>query len=225
MIGEEACGLDWYIPLENLTEKFYFAQHEVGYLEAGALVEFMVNTWGWQSFSEFYRNIPSPAAPVDGQINGIDTVSGVMGAALQAHFGLTLERLEERFLEALQKETLSTDYVQDVHLTVTYYDTVRRYQRILDPSAFFLTAWLLDSQQMREEGVVADYVRHPSMPENQALETMLVDADVALRDMDYVRLAELLLSINLVLDGIERNDHEPFLASPLASEYLEQVLK
>ena len=33
--------LDWYIPISTLVDDFYTHQHEIGYLEAGALIEFM----------------------------------------------------------------------------------------------------------------------------------------------------------------------------------------
>ena len=57
------CGLDRYIPLEELLDHFYVAQHEIGYLEAGSLVAFMVDTWGWTAFSSFYRDIHPVARP------------------------------------------------------------------------------------------------------------------------------------------------------------------
>ena len=54
---KRVCGLGWYIPLTRLVEDFYQEQHEIGYLQAGALVEFMVENWGWEAFFEFYRDI------------------------------------------------------------------------------------------------------------------------------------------------------------------------
>jgi hypothetical protein len=44
-------GLDWFIPLETLAENFYQSQHEIGYLEAGALVEFMRLAGGLNQFT------------------------------------------------------------------------------------------------------------------------------------------------------------------------------
>ena len=40
--GCQVCGLGWYIPLPELADDFYNAQHEIGYLQAGALVEILV---------------------------------------------------------------------------------------------------------------------------------------------------------------------------------------
>ena len=39
----QVCGLDWYIPMDELVDDFYLEQHEISYLEAGALVEFMAS--------------------------------------------------------------------------------------------------------------------------------------------------------------------------------------
>ncbi len=80
-------------------------------------------------------------------------------------------------LAALQEEILHPELVEDVRLNVSFFETVRRYQQLLDPSAYFLTAWLPDGKTMREQGLVADFLRRPSTPENLALEVMLVKAD------------------------------------------------
>ena len=45
--------LGWYLPLADLADSFYTSQHEIGYLEGGALVNFMVNKYGWEAFSDF----------------------------------------------------------------------------------------------------------------------------------------------------------------------------
>lgn len=187
----QGCSLSQYLPLPELIDNFYFSQHEIGYLQAGALVEFMVDTWGWQAFSDFYRNIK----PIED-----GSQSEAMDAALQVHLGLSLEELEAHFVETLREQPVTPDFAEDVRLTVSFYDTVRRYQRMLDPSAYFLTAWLPGNEQMRERGIVADYLRHPSAPENLALESMLVAADAYLRSGDFERTQLMLDSVNAVLD-------------------------
>jgi hypothetical protein len=200
--AEPICGLNRYLPLDKLADDFYSSQHETGYLEAGSLIEFMVNTWGWPAFSDFYRDIhPDPSGS---QAKAIDK-------ALQVHFGLGLAELEDRFLEALRTEKLTPELVDDVRLTIDYYDTVRRYQKLLDPSAYFLTAWLPDASTMRRRGIVADYLRRPSEPSNVALETLLVQADSALSSGDYVLSEDLLKAINASLDALPQGsqDHPP----------------
>lgn len=185
------CGLDFYISLPVLADDFYLSQHEIGYLQAGALTEFIVETWGWDAFSAFYRDMRPPS-------NG--SQAAVIDDALQEHFGLTLTEMDDRFRTALREEELTVDLVDDVYVTVSFYDTVRRYQQILDPSAYFLTAWLLDAREMRERAIVADYLRRPTSVENDALEKLLVAADQALRSGDYGRARELVGAVNAALD-------------------------
>jgi hypothetical protein len=221
--GVEICGLDWYIPLILLLDDFYFSQHEIGYLQAGALVEFMVDTWGWDAFSDFYRDIhPQAESPEDSQLGG-GTQALAIDTALWDHFGLNLQKLEGSFLEALEGETLTPVLVEDVRMSVTFYEALRSYQELLDPSAYFMTAWLPDGGQIRERGIVADFLRRPLETENLVLETMLVAADANLREGDYERMEEMLIAINAALDAFSSGDADPFAANPIAADYLHLV--
>lgn len=204
--------LGLYVPLSELAEDFYPVQHETGYLEGSALIEYMVDTWGWERFSDFFRNIPRPSEEEDaGVLEALDV-------ALEEHFGLTLEELEQDFLAALEEYPLTPELRSDVRLTIEFYDTVRRYQQRLDPSAYFLTAWLPPAEEMRERGIVADFLRHPEEPANLALEALLVDADAHLRAADYDRTSALLEAVNAALEGFERGVSDPFEADPLAAD-------
>jgi hypothetical protein len=211
------CGLDWYLPLGPLIDNFYLSQHEIGYIEAGALVEFIVERWGWQAFSDFYRDIHPQPPEASQEVN--NQQSRAMQAALEAHFGITLAQLEERFLDNLRQQALTPENSEDTRLTVELYNTVRRYQQLLDPSAYFLTAWLPDSAQMRQRHIVADYLRHPMQPENLALETMLVAADADLLGGDYAGVEQLITAANAVLEVVENGGAAPFAAYPLAGDY------
>ena len=183
--------LGWYQPLDHLAENFYPSQHEIGYMEAGALVEYMVERWGWEAFNRFYRDIhPGPRG--GGQV-------GPMDAALTRHFGITFAQLEGDYLKALRLETVTDQIKEDVRLTVAFYDTVRRYQQAFDPSAYYLTTWLPDGKQMRERGIVADYLRHPSAPTNIALETLLVSAYDQLRAGNYDQAERLVETVDQAL--------------------------
>jgi len=186
--------LDWYLPLGTLLEDFYLSQHEISYLEAGALVEYMIVRWGWEAFENFYRDIrPDPRNR--GMLAALNN-------ALASHFGLTFSRLEEDFQTALRLQELTPAFRDDVLLTVEYYNTVRRYQLALDPSAHYLAAWLPDRKEMQERGIVADYLRSPTEPVNILIETLLVAADRSLRDGNYTETARVLESINAALDRI-----------------------
>jgi hypothetical protein len=189
--------LGWYLPLEPLADDFYHAQHEVGYLQAGALIQYMVRTWGWEAFSDFYRDIhPHESGE---QSKAIDT-------ALQKHFGLTFGQLERRFVNELQQQHINPDLYDDVRLVVSYYETVRRYQQVLDPSAYFLTAWLPDGSEMRERELVADYLRRPSNQENIVLESLIIQAGEQLHKGDFGKAERLLSIINQALDEYNQVD-------------------
>jgi hypothetical protein len=216
----EGCGIGRYIPLKTLIDNFYFEQHEIGYLEAAALIEYMANTWGWEGFSAFYRDIHPLKTPEAQTSAQNQTQSDAMEAALQKHFGLSLAQLEQQFVAALSAEQLSPDLAEDLRLGVMFYDTARRYQLALDPSAHFLTAWLMDGEQMRKREIVADYTRRPTQPEALALEMMLAAAGEGLRQADFNTTAQLLKDVNVVLDLYPQQGLQAFANLPLAGDYL-----
>lgn len=201
-------GLGWYLSLEALANDFYHSQHEIGYLEAGALVEFMVETWGWEAFADFYGDIPERSTP-----------SQALDEALRLHFGFDLAELEARFIAALRRQPYDAALLADVRLTVQHYDTVRRYQQALDPSAYFMTVWLPDSERMRQEGIVADYLRHPETPLHVVLELMLANAGEALVEGRYPQVEQHLFAANAVLDALEQGWDNPLDASLLAADF------
>ena len=183
--------LHWYIPLRTLADEFYPQQHEIGYLEAAALVGYMVEAYGWKAFDAFYRDIH--AAPDGRDSQAIDT-------ALQAHFGITFTELEGSYLELLKGQTAPADVRDDLRSSVQFYDTVCRYQQALDPSAYFMTAWLPDYMMMIQRGIVADFLRHPGGMDNRLIEAMLVNADHSLRAGEYDQAERTLKGVNVLLD-------------------------
>jgi hypothetical protein len=183
--------MGWYIPLKDLTDNFYPQQHEVGYLEAGALIQYMVEKYGWSAFDDFYRHLPDP---------GQRTPSEELDAALRTQFGISLSDLETDLIASLKTQAVTADIRADLRLSVRFYDTVRRYQQDLDPSAYYLTAWLPDGKTMRDQGIVADYLRHPDGWKNRLIEPLLVRADKELRLGEYVQVEKTLDWINWLLD-------------------------
>jgi hypothetical protein len=109
------------------------------------------------------------------------------------------------FKTDLHRQNINPDMYEDVILSVTYYEAVRRYQRMLDPSAYFLTAWLPDGEQMRQRGIVADYLRRPSTPENQVIEELLVEIDLHIRAGNYLKAEKELKLVDQKLDLIEND--------------------
>jgi hypothetical protein len=74
----------------------------------------------------------------------------------------------------------------------------------MDPSAYFLNAWLPDASAMRQRGIVADFVRHPDSGANRQIENLLVSADVQLRAANYNAAEIDIRAINLLLDLLGR---------------------
>ena len=179
LLGPRAAALldqGRYIPLTSIANDFYNQQHDIGYLEAGVLVQYLVETYSWDAFNEFYRSIPAPEN---------QAVTAVIDTALHAHFGITFSDLETAHLAYLRSQTVSEEVRNDLQLTVTFFDTVRRYQEALDPSAYFLTAWLPDGSVMRQRGIVADFLRHPGEWDNRLFESLLIRSQRELFGGDF----------------------------------------
>jgi hypothetical protein len=190
----------WFIPLRVLVDDFYATQHEIGYLQAAALLGYMEERWGWEAFDTFYRSISRPEDPVEHV--------QVIEAALFQNFGISLDELEGDFIKALSEELVTAEHIEDVRLTVEYYDTLRRYQRAFDPSAYFRTAWLLWNEDMRNRGVVADYLRRPEAPENLAIENLLLGANLRFMEGDYSGAQHFLDAIHASLDILIESEAE-----------------
>jgi hypothetical protein len=196
-LGSRAAALldlGWYIPLATLANDFYNQQHDISYLEAGSLIQYLVVTYGWDAFNLFYRNIPAP---------GDQTISSVIGTALHNRFGFGLTDLESAYLAYLRLQTITEGVRTDLQLTVTFFDTVRRYQKALDPSAYFLIAWLPDGAVMRQRGIVADFLRRPLGWDNRLLESLLTRSQKELFSGDYEHTAITLKWANWVLNGFD----------------------
>ena len=112
-------------------------------------------------------------------------------------------------------------YLSSSSCQVSFFEVMRRYQQALDPSAYFLTAWLPDGPVMRERGITADLLRRPSSIENLALETLLVSADQAMEEGDFEAAAEALEAVSLALDAMAAGNPDAFGIHPLANAYFE----
>lgn len=199
-------ALDRYIPLADLANAFYPAQHEIGYLEAGAFIHYLVARDGWETFKAMYASFQT--APTD---------AAMLDAALQRHYGLSLADLEAEWLAHLRALPVDAAQVDDLRLTVALFDTLRRYQQLKDPAAYFLSAWLPDGREARRRSIVGDFVRHPLTPDHIALEAMLDAAGTDLQAGDYTSAAHLLAAVNAALDAGD------LAAVPLAADYLQVV--
>lgn len=200
--------LERYIPLAQLIDNFYPVQHEIGYLQAAGLVNYLIGLRGWEHFRAFYSDVTQDDAA---------TLSEAVDLNLQIYYNKTLADLEAEWLAYLQTIPLDDAVVADLATTIRYFDVMRQYQVQYDPTAYFLTAWLPYPQEVEEQGNPADLMRHPQTEVNITLEVMLHDADMALRNGDYNRA-------NVLLDSIMRvlNNKGAFI-DPLATSYLNIV--
>jgi hypothetical protein len=199
-----------YIPIATLANDFYPVQHEIGYLEAGGLVKYLVDTYGWSVYRDFYSGVTledsaSPAAALD--------------RGFQTHYGKSLSTMEAEWLAYLSQIEVSESAITDLATTIRFYNVMRHYQTIYDPTAHFLNAWLPYPYDVIEKGNPADLTGHPREEINITLETMLVAADEAMRDGDYNRA-------NIILESISRvMETEGAFIDPLAINYRNIVRK
>lgn len=186
-----------FIPLKTMAkDDFYKLQHEYSYLEAGALVEYLVATYGWEGFDGFYCDIMMP---------GPYTKSWkTMDLALQQHFEITLAQLEDNFIAELETYTVSDETRDDVRLTASLFDTMRRYQEMLDPSAYLYTVWVPTIDEINRYDVVADYLRQPEEPINIQVTALLVQARQQWEKSEFDQLEQTLAEITFILDNYQR---------------------
>jgi len=180
--------LNGYVPLAELADDFYPAQHEIGYLEAGGFVDFLVERYGWPAVRAFY----SETSAADGA-----TQSAALDVNLQQSFGHSLAEIETAWLESLRALTVPDEEINNLRTTIRYFETARHYQQLYDKGAYFRTAWLPYPEEVLERGNAADFVRRPEDETNVLMESMLRSAYEAIADHGYERA-------NVLLDSIER---------------------
>jgi hypothetical protein len=197
-------ALDRYIPLEELAHDFYYHQHEIGYLEAGAFVTYLLETHGWDDFRRFYTSF-DPELGTDPE---------ALDAALAATWGGGLAETESAFLDWLARHPPRSEHRRSIEGTVRLFDAVRSYQARYEPGAYFWSGWLPNPEVGEARGIVADFVRHPRQLENVALETMLIAAQEASLAGDWAQMEQLLDGVETVLStgGFEHSLAADYLA-------------
>jgi hypothetical protein len=196
-----------YIPLRQLAQDFYSHQHETGYLEAASVVEYLIERDGLSTFKQFLRTL--------GRERGDD--ADALDRALQQTYSQNLDAVEREWLDHLRTLTVSPRQRNDLDVTIAYYETVRRYEQIYDPSAYYRQVWIPDLRRAESSNIVADWVRHPRADENVALETMLIAAHDAQLAGDWVAARQMLASVNAILDA------SGAFRDPSAAQYLALV--
>lgn len=197
-------AINEFIPLAELANNFYPAQHEIGYLEAGAFVDYLVSTYGWPDVREFYSN----TSLSDGA-----TEAEALDVNMQRYFNTSLSELETAWLAELSTYSPRGEDIAELQATLRYYETARAYQKVYDPTAYFRTAWLPHPAEVIEFGNAADFLRQPDTETNFTMELMLRSAHDAIDAGDYGRA-------NVLLESIERFlDQDNGTTDPLVSNY------
>lgn len=199
---------DQYIPLAQLIDNFYPAQHEVGYLEAGALVNYLTLTYGWERTRDLYSGLRRQPGLSEAQ---------ALDNALQQHLGKSLAQIEADWHTYLRRQPRDPNAAADLLTTIRYYNIMRQYQQQYDPTAYFLDAWLPTPGVLLDRDLTAELTRRPTAKANIALETMLEASDMALRQGQIARANGLLDSVERVLKN------RGAFVDPLAASYLELV--
>lgn len=183
-------ALGLYVPLETLANDFYRQQHEVGYLQAAGFISFLVDAAGWDRFRDFYASFSSSSDPAAAQLD----------AALARSYGKGLAETERSFRAWLRLQAPTADQIRDLRDTIDLFDTLRRYQQLKDPRAFWMSTFLPNPTEGEQRQIVADFLRQPRAPENIALETMLIAAQEKLTAGQYADGESLIAAVNRVLD-------------------------
>lgn len=187
-------ALDLYLPITEIVDDFYAAQHEIGYMEAAALVAYLDRLWGWETLIDFYFSLPEG-----------DSDSTIITTALESRFGTDLVELEENFIAYLRTLDPDPGVVADVRLTVETYDMLRRYQTLAIPSAHFRTAWWPPVRQMRADGIVGDYAYREKAPLHVIVESYFQEVHALLDAVEYARADETLAKIDKILTTVENS--------------------
>jgi hypothetical protein len=191
-------ALGKYIPLEELADNFYNAQHEISYMEGAALVAYLAELWGWEGFLDFYFNLEEGRSD-----------SMIISTALEEKAGMNLSQLENDFTSYLNTLNPDESVISDVRLTIEAYDMIRRYQTAMIPSAHFRTAWWPPIDEVLEMGITGDYDRREKTPLNMIIEIHLMEIQKAFSVQNYQRIESDLDLLDKYLDIIETSGEYP----------------
>jgi hypothetical protein len=187
--------LGLFIPLPVLVENFYHHQHEIGYLESAAFLEWLVSLYGKEKMFEFLGNFPQNGS----DLRRLDT-------ALQETFGMNVTEADAAWQAYLQTVEVDPRWQADLQNTIALLDTARRYQEMFVPSAHFAIAWTPPLKETQEQQRTADYTRIPNEAENITIELLLSTAGKAIQAGDEAQAQTYLGAANAVLDTAQGTD-------------------
>jgi len=188
-----------YIPITRLLNNFGTLQHESRYLEVAGIVAYIVEEYGWESWTAIARVVldPVPASS-----------SSWFDGALKEVLDITLEDFESEFVAWLESKDPGSQ-LDDLRLTIALQEVRRRYQL-----AYALYPLPLGGISATAVEPPTIYIREADSPTHIAIETMLAAAQEAIIAGRYDEAEALIPSLDELVDTWD------FSAQP-ASDYLE----
>jgi hypothetical protein len=183
-----ASGQD--VALAQLAEDFYTHQHEVGYLQAGALIAYVVERWGWEQVAPLCR----AASRAEGRASE-RLAQGI------AALGLDLPAFEDAWRAWLRAQPVAPADVAALEAEVRLMDVMRAYQQAYNPSAHFLEGILFSPEEAERRGIVADFVRRPRDAQAVTLELLLALGQSAVAEGDRARVEAVVAEVTAALEG------------------------
>jgi hypothetical protein len=179
--------LNAYIPLRPLADDYRGAQHEIAYIEAAGLIDYLVRQYGWDKFLDVYGK-----QEIDAK-----TPAEWLDKAFIEVYGESLDDIEDAYLEWLRSQDPSSQ-VDDLRLTIDLFDTIRSYQALYAPYQEVLPS----IEQSTERNITSEFVREPTASENQALEALLITAKEQIASGNFEEVEQIITLINSTLiDG------------------------
>jgi len=197
--GAALLETEYYIPGQGPA-----SQHEVIYLHQAAMINYIIETYGWEVLWDYVEEDSKVGNPEPGERDEI----------FQRALGVSREMFQEGFLNWLSEHDPGQQ-VQDLQLTIELQEIRRTYQERYAPRPQFLLG-SAEETFARPEYLRVN-IREPRTPAHIAVELLIANAQEAINDGRYNRARGL-------IPVIERAVNTGQLDEPLAREYGEVVL-
>lgn len=197
--GAALLETEYYIPGQGPV-----SQHEIIYLHQAAMINYIIDAYGWQVLWDYVEADSKVGNPEPGERDEI----------LQEALGVSRETFREDFLEWLGKYDPGQQ-LQDLKLTVQLQEIRRDYQERYAPRPQFLLG-TAEETFARPEYLRVN-IREPRTPAHMAVELLIANAQQALNDGQYHRVRGL---IPIIEDVVTTGR----LEEPLARAYGDVVL-
>jgi hypothetical protein len=196
-IPERAAAMlerNYYVPSVGPT-----IQHEIIYLHQAAMINYIINTYGWDALWAYVQ--------ADSKQSG--TTLEQRDEFMQETLGVSQDEFQRDFVAWLRAQEPG-EQVQDLLLTVELQDLRRGYQQQYAPWPQFLLGYSEDSFARPE--YLRVNIREPRSPAHIATELLIANAQKALTGGQY----EVVQSLIEVIESVVASGR---LEHPLAREY------